>query len=56
MALVDIYQRGLNAIGDAATARRLAKILEAHGWFLPVKGGMEIDGHPRREVWKVVKQ
>ena len=38
VALVDIYQRGLNTISDAATARKLAKILEAHGWFVPVPG------------------
>jgi hypothetical protein len=55
IALVDIYQRGLNAIGDAATARRLVKILEAHGWFVPVPGGKELDGQFRREVWEVKK-
>jgi Protein of unknown function (DUF3987) len=53
IALVDIYQRGLNAISDAATARRLAKILEEHGWFIPVSKGMEINGQFRREVWEV---
>src|SRR5712692_1138700 len=41
VALVDIYQRGPNAISDAATARKLAKILETHGWFAPVPGGVE---------------
>jgi hypothetical protein len=55
VALVDIYQRGLNAIGDAATARRLAKILETHGWFIPVSGGKEMNGQFRREVWEVRK-
>ena len=55
VALVDIYQRGLNAISDAATARRLVKILEAHGWFVPVPGGKELDGQFRREVWEVRK-
>src|SRR5262249_21979710 len=53
VGLVDMYQRGLNAIRDAATARRLAKIIEDHGWFAPVQGGMEIDGKFRREVWEV---
>lgn len=53
LPLVDIYQRGLNAIRDAATARRLVKILEAHGWFVPIPGGMEVEGQFRREVWEV---
>lgn len=53
VSLVDIYQRGLNAIRDAATARRLAKILEAHGWFVPIPKGKEIGGQFRREVWRV---
>ena len=53
IALVDIYQRGLNAISDVATGRKLAKILEAHGWFVPISGGMEVDGQYRQEVWEV---
>jgi hypothetical protein len=53
VALVDMYQRGLNEIRDAATARKLAKILEDHGWFVPVRGGMVIDATFRREVWAV---
>ena len=53
LPLVDIYQRGLNAIRDVATARRLVKILEAHGWFIPVPGGREVDEQFRREVWEV---
>jgi Protein of unknown function (DUF3987) len=55
VALVEIYQRGLNAISDAETARRLAKILEAHGWFVPVPGGIVINDKFRREVWEVQK-
>lgn len=53
LSLVDIYQRGLNAIGDAATARKLVRILEEHGWFIPVLGGMELNKRFRREVWEV---
>jgi hypothetical protein len=32
--LATIYQRGLNAIGNAATARRIVTVLEDHGWVL----------------------
>jgi hypothetical protein len=56
LSLVDIYQRGLNAIGDAATARRIVKILEEHGWFISVPNGKEIDGQFRREVWEVYRE
>src|SRR5262249_35267899 len=33
ISLPDIYQRGLNAIGDKATASRMVTILEDHGWL-----------------------
>jgi hypothetical protein len=49
--LATIYQRGLNALGDAATARRIVAILEDHGWILPLPVGTEIDGAPRRDAW-----
>jgi len=55
LPLVDIYQRGLNQISDAATARRLVKILEDHGWFVRVPDGKTINGQFRREVWEVKK-
>jgi hypothetical protein len=55
VALVDIYQRGPNAIRDTKTAKKLARILENHGWFVPVDKGMEIDGVFRRDVWEVKK-
>jgi Protein of unknown function (DUF3987) len=32
VSLPDIYQRGLNAIRDQATAEKIVKILEGHGW------------------------
>jgi hypothetical protein len=48
-----IYQYGPNGIRDKQTAMRLAHLLEEHGWLVRVEGGMELDGAPRREVWKV---
>jgi hypothetical protein len=29
------------------------KILEDHGWVIPVDGGMELDGAPRKHAWRV---
>ena len=55
MSLPDIYQRGLNAVGDAATARRLIEILEDHGWVNRDDNGAEIKGVRRQTVWRLVK-
>ena len=52
ISLIEIYQMGPNSLRDANTARKLMKILENHGYVTPIKGGMEIDGKKRREVWK----
>jgi hypothetical protein len=49
-----IYQRSLNAISDAATARRIVGILEDHGWVERLPAGTELDGKPRLEAWELV--
>lgn len=51
--LAQIYQ-GLNAIGDAATARKLVTVLEEHGWVRRLLAGTTIDGAPRRDAWELV--
>jgi hypothetical protein len=55
VSLPDIYQRGLNAIGDQATARKLVDILVNHGWLVRVPGGAIVAGVRRREAWRIVK-
>ena len=52
--LAGIYQRGLNAISDAATARRIVAILEDHGWVNRLPMGVELDGVPRKDAWELV--
>ncbi len=52
--LAEIYQRGLNAIGDAATARRLVALLEEHGWVMRLTPGTELDGKSRKDAWELV--
>lgn len=51
--LAAIYQRGLNAIGDAATARRIVALLEDHGWVCRLQPGAKLDGAPRRDAWEL---
>jgi hypothetical protein len=53
VSLPDIYQRGLNAIGDKATAARLVAILVDHGWLIRVEGGAEVAGVRRRDAWAI---
>ncbi|GGC58165.1 hypothetical protein GCM10011504_40530 [Siccirubricoccus deserti] len=53
--LAAVYQRGLNALGDAATARRIVGILEDHGWAVRLPSGAEVEGAPRREAWTLAR-
>jgi hypothetical protein len=52
--LAGMYQRGLNAIGDAATARRIVSILEEHCWITRLPANTVIDGAPRKEAWELL--
>ena len=56
VSLPDIYQRTLNAIGDKATAARMARILEDHGWLREITGGAIINGERRRDAWTIVRK
>lgn len=49
-----IYQFGPNGVRTAKDVRRIARILEGHQHWLPVDGGMVLDGRRRRKVWRVV--
>ena len=53
VSLPTIYQNGPRAIRDKKTAKRIAKILEDHGWLSRVKGGAEVRGVTRKEVWSI---
>jgi hypothetical protein len=55
ISLPDIYQRSLNAIGDKASAARLAGILEEHGWLVKIPQGGVVAGQRRRDAWLIVR-
>jgi hypothetical protein len=55
VSLPDIYQRGLNAVGDKATAAKLAAILVDHGWLIPMEGGAKVAGQYRKDAFRIVK-
>ena len=52
--LAAIYQRGLNAIRDAASARRIVGVLEEHGYVDRLPAGTMLDGAARNEAWELV--
>jgi hypothetical protein len=56
ISLPDIYQRGLNAIGDKATATKLVETLESHGWLIRIPQGAEVAGVRRRDAWRIVRE
>ncbi|MDX5930508.1 YfjI family protein [Acidiphilium acidophilum] len=51
--LLEIYQRGPNAIREAATAKRIVEILEERGWIERLPAGTQIDGATRRDAWEL---
>lgn len=55
ISLVDIYQRGPNAIRDARAAREAVAILEEHLWLVRAEGGAVVKGTFRRDAWRVVR-
>jgi hypothetical protein len=52
VSLPDVYRRGPSTIRDAGRARRAVKILDEHGWLIPIPGCV-VDGTFRREVWRI---
>ena len=55
ISLPDIYQRGLNAIGDKATATKLVGILEDHGSLVKIPDGAVVAGQRRRDTWRIIR-
>ena len=55
LGLSDLYRLGPNAIRDKKTASRMIRILEDHGWVVPMKDGAEVGGQHRREAWRIVR-
>jgi len=55
ISLPDIYQNGPNAIRDKATATKLVRILEDHGWLSRIDAGALVAGLHRRDAWLINK-
>jgi hypothetical protein len=55
VSLREAYKDGPYSIRDKATATKVLNILEDHGHLVRIKGGTEIDGAHRRDVWRIVQ-
>lgn len=55
VSLPDLYQRGPNPIRDKKRARKIADLLEQHGWLRRLEGSAEVNGVRRRMAWEIVR-
>src|SRR5262249_43155539 len=55
ISLPGLYQRGPGTLRDAATARKIVRILEDHYWLIPIPEGFVVSGERRREAWRIVR-
>jgi hypothetical protein len=53
VSLVDLYQRGPRIVRDRKTASKLMEALTEHGYLREVKGGAEVNGRMRRDVFEL---
>jgi hypothetical protein len=55
MHLSRAYQLGPNCIRSAATARAAFGALVDHGYAMPMRAGIIVDGKARREAWRLAE-
>lgn len=53
-ALSFLYQKGPSDVRDKASARRIASILEDHGWVRHLKEGGIVEDQRFKELWELV--
>lgn len=51
----DVVRRGPNPLRESPKARKALRLLEAHGWLIPLEAGTEVRGVPRKEAWRIVR-
>ncbi len=54
IAIAELYRSGQNAVRNKKTAERMIEILEQHHRAEKIDGGAEINGKPRRDVWRLM--
>lgn len=53
VTLADLYRLGPNAVRNKKVATRMMAILEDHHRAERIEGGAEVNGKPRRDVWRL---
>ncbi len=51
----DVVQRGPNPLRESPKAREALKLLEEHGWLVPLEEGTVVRGAPRKQAWRIVR-
>jgi hypothetical protein len=53
ISVPDLYTFGRGPVRDKSTASRTIDILEDHGWLVREEGPARVNGHMRRDVWRL---
>ena len=51
----DVVQWGPGALRESPKARAALRVLETHGWLVPLEAGTEVRGARRKEAWRIVR-
>lgn len=52
----DVVRLGPNSLRESPKARAALGIVEKHGWLVPLEPGTMVQGTPRKEAWRIVKE
>jgi hypothetical protein len=50
-----VVNKGPNALREAVKARAALRLLEAHGWLVPLEPGTVVRGKTRKAAWRVIR-
>jgi hypothetical protein len=51
----EVVNKGPKALREAVKAHAALRILEAHGWLVPLEPGTAARGAPRKAAWRILR-
>jgi hypothetical protein len=51
----EVVNKGPNALRESPKAHAALRLLEAHGWLVPLPPGAVVRGAPRKAAWRIVR-
>jgi hypothetical protein len=51
----EVVNKGPNALREAVKAHAALRMLETHGWLVPLDAGTVVRGKPRKAAWRIVR-